>query len=300
MTGSLFIFGLGYSANAFATQMLARGWQVSGSTRSEAKARALRKAGFDPVIYDVKASATIEAKLKQADAVLVSIAPDVNGAKPDVAFGGDVVLQDFGDIITTQLQHPWIGYLSTVGVYGNHDGAWVDETTQCRPVSKRSTARVAAENAWLEAAENAQLPLCVFRLSGIYGPGRNPLEKVARGAGRRIDKPGQVFNRIHVNDIATALASGIEKQASGIFNITDDEPAPPQDVVTYAAKLLDVAVPPLIPFEEADLSPMGRSFYGENKRVSNQKSKDVLGMQYEIPDYRAGMKRALADLRQGQ
>lgn len=300
MTGSIFIFGLGYSASVFATQMLSIGWEVAGTTRSAQKARALRAAGFTPVLYNGKPNATIEAKLKRADAVLVSIAPDVSGAEPGAAFGGDVVLQGLGDVIKTKLKNSWIGYLSTVGVYGDHDGAWVSETTQCRPVSKRSRARVAAENAWLDAAKAAGLPLGIFRLSGIYGPGRNPLEKVARGAGRRIDKPGQVFNRIHVDDIATALMAAIEKRAGGLFNITDDEPAPPQDVVAYAAKLLDVEVPPLIPFEEADLSPMGRSFYGENKRVSNQKSKDVLGMQYKVPDYRTGMKCALADFRQSQ
>lgn len=300
MTGSLFIFGLGYSARVFAAQMRDIGWQVSGTTRSAEKTEILRAEGFNPVIFKGVTNPGIEAKLKRADAILVSIAPDVSGADSHVAFGGDPVLQRFENVIRTRLQKPWLGYLSTVGVYGNHDGAWVDETTECRPVSTRSLARVAAENAWLRVAEEANLPMSIFRLSGIYGPGRNPLEKVARGAGRRIDKPGQVFNRIHVDDIAQALLCSIEKGSNGIFNITDDEPAPPQDVVAYAAELLGMPVPPLIPFEEADLSPMGRSFYGENKKVSNAKSKEILGMRYSVPDYRVGMKRAMVDLAQNQ
>lgn len=300
MTKSVFIFGLGYSARVFAVQMLNAGWQVSGTTRSAEKAEVLRAAGIKPFMYNGAASTAIEAELKKADAILVSIAPDPDGADISVPFGGDPVLRNFADTLKTLPNKPWLGYLSTVGVYGNHDGAWVDETTKCRPVSKRSRARVAAETAWSELAKDADLRLGIFRLSGIYGPGRNPLEKVARGAGRRIDKPGQVFNRIHVDDISAALVSAVAKRADGLFNITDDEPAPPQDVVAYAANLLEVEVPPLIPFDEANLSPMGRSFYGENKKVSNAKSKDILAMTYSIPNYRAGMQRALADLRKNQ
>lgn len=300
MTGSVFIFGLGYSARAFATQMRQDGWQVSGTTRSAEKAEDLRASDFEPIIYDGVANSAIEAKLKSANVILVSIAPDPDGAEGKLPFGGDPVLRNFAGAIRSLPNKPWLGYLSTVGVYGNHDGAWVDETTVCRPVSKRSRARVAAENAWTDLAKDMGIPLGIFRLSGIYGPGRNPLEKVARGAGRRIDKPGQVFNRIHVDDIATALVSAVGKRAEGIFNITDDEPSPPQDVVAFAAQLLDVEVPPLIPFNEADLSPMGRSFYGENKRVLNAKSKEILAMTYSVPNYRAGMQRALFDLHQKQ
>lgn len=300
MTGSVFIFGLGYSARAFATQMRDDGWQVVGTTRSAEKADVLRALGFEPIIYDGLPNSAVEAKLKSADVILVSTAPDPNGAEANLPFRGDPVLRDFASVIKVLPKKPWLGYLSTVGVYGNHDGAWVDETTKCRPVSRRSRARVAAEQAWIDVADAAGIPLGIFRLSGIYGPGRNPLEKVARGAGRRIDKPGQVFNRIHVDDIATALVSAVRKRAEGIFNITDDEPAPPQDVVAFAAQLLDVEVPPLIPFNEADLSPMGRSFYGENKRVLNAKSKEILAMTYSVPNYRAGMQRALFDLHQKQ
>lgn len=293
MTKNLFIFGLGYSARVFAQQMQAAGWRITGTTRSAEKAAELAKAGFHPMIYAGGASEDISAALRDADAILISIAPDPEAAEADPKFGGDPVLRDYSAALQDLPNKPWLGYLSTVGVYGNHDGAWVDETTRCRPVSRRSKARMAAETAWQEMAAAAGLTLGIFRLSGIYGPGRNPLEKVARGKGRRINKPGQVFNRIHVDDIAAALALAVAQNKGGIYNITDDEPAPPQDVVALAAELLAVEVPPLIPFVDADLSPMGRSFYGENKRVSNEKSKTELGLTYTVPNYRTGMQRAL-------
>lgn len=294
MTKNLFIFGLGYSAQVFAAQMRDAGWRVTGTTRSAEKAADLVAAGFYPLLYGGGASAQLSTALQEADAVLMSIAPNLEEAEAHPEFGGDPVLRDFSSELRALPQKPWLGYLSTVGVYGNHNGAWVDETTHCIPVSKRSKARLLAETAWQNVAADTGLTLGIFRLSGIYGPGRNPLEKVARGKGRRIDKPGQVFNRIHVDDIATALSRAIEQTRGGLFNITDNEPAPPQDVVAYAAGLLEAPVPPLIPFDEADLSPMGRSFYGENKRVSNAKSKADLGMKYSVPDYKVGMQRALA------
>lgn len=297
MTKNLFIFGLGYSARAFAKRTHADGWQVTGTTRSEEKAADLAKAGFVPLIYRGVVSEDITTAMQNADAVLMSIAPDPDDAEAHPEFGGDPVLRDFSVALASLPQNPWLGYLSTVGVYGNHDGAWVDETTECRPISRRSRARIAAETAWQNMADAADLNLGIFRLSGIYGPGRNPLEKVARGKGRRINKPGQVFNRIHVDDIAEALVLAVTQNKGGIFNITDNEPAPPQDVVAFAAGLLDVDVPPLIPFDEADLSPMGRSFYGENKRVSNAKSKTELGLHYSVPDYRTGMQLALQSLK---
>jgi nucleoside-diphosphate-sugar epimerase len=300
VTKKLFIFGLGYSARAFANQMQAAGWQVTGTTRSAEKADELARNGFHPMIYAGGAPEDISAALCDADAILISIAPDPAAAEADPGFGGDPVLRDFSAVLEDLPKKPWLGYLSTVGVYGNHDGAWVDETTLCRPVSRRSKARMAAETAWQQAAAAAGLTLGIFRLSGIYGPGRNPLEKVARGEGRRINKPGQVFNRIHVDDIAAALALAVARNKGGIYNITDDEPAPPQDVVALAAELLSVEVPPLIPFDDADLSPMGRSFYGENKRVSNEKSKTELGLTYTVPNYRTGMQRALETWQAGR
>tara|TARA_R110002124_G_scaffold138219_5_gene301581 strand:- start:10324 stop:11235 length:912 start_codon:yes stop_codon:yes gene_type:complete len=297
---NLFIFGVGYSAGLFASQMRKQGWQVTGTTRSPDKAVELARAGVAPLIYQGGHSSDVTAALRSADAILVSIAPDANQRDAQTSFGDDPALADFAADLQTLPKKPWIGYLSTVGVYGNHDGAWVDEETDCRPVSKRSRARLLAETAWKNLADDAGLTLGIFRLSGIYGPGRNPLEKVARGDGRRINKPGQVFNRIHVNDIATALRLAVEQNKGGIFNITDNEPAPPQDVVAFAADLLEMEVPPLIDFEDADLSPMGRSFYGENKRVSNARSKTELGMDYSVPDYRTGMRMALETWQSGR
>ena len=185
---------------------------------------------------------------------------------------------------------------STTGVYGNTDGAWVDEETPCKPVSKRSVQRVAAEDAWLSFAGEHDLPVQIFRLSGIYGPGRNTFENFRNGKARRLVKPGQVFNRIHVADIAGSLKSAISKPSTRIFNVTDDEPAPPQDVVACAAELLGVDPPPEIAFETADLTPMARSFYGENKRVSNRRIKDELGYTLRYPDYRVALKDLLATL----
>ncbi len=292
---SAFIFGLGYSASYAAEKLSKSGYAIAGTTRSLYKAEALKSRGFNSFIFNGAYTEQIAEQLQNADIILMSIAPDPAGAEPATAFGGDPVLSAFGETLKNLPKQPWLGYLSTVGVYGNHDGAWVDETTLCSPVSKRSIARLRAETAWQDLARQATVPLSLFRLSGIYGPERSPLLKVAKGEGRRINKVGQVFNRIHVEDIATAVALAAQQRATGLFNITDDEPAPPQDVVKLAAELLNVPVPPLIPFDECDLSAMGRSFYSENKRVSNQKSKDVLGMSYAVPNYRMGMKQALLD-----
>ena len=189
-------------------------------------------------------------------------------AAPDEA--GDPVLGAGREILATRMPRlAWIGYLSTVGVYGDHGGGWVNETSECRPVSRRSVMRVLAEQDWLAFGREAGVAVAVLRLSGIYGPGRNALVNLAGGTARRLVKPGQVFNRIHVADIAGALKHLAGHSTAGIFNVTDDLPAPPQDVVAYAAGLMGIEAPPEIPFETAQLSPMARSFYGENKRVSN-------------------------------
>jgi nucleoside-diphosphate-sugar epimerase len=182
----------------------------------------------------------------------------------------------------------WIGYLSTVGVYGDHQGKWVDEAGETRPVSRRSQLRVAAEQDWLGFGNEHDVPVAVLRLSGIYGPGRNAFVNLERGTARRLVKPGQVFNRIHVDDISGALRHLAASRNAGIFNVTDDEPAPPQDVVTYAAKLMGIAPPPEIAFEAAQLSPVARSFYGENKRVSNARIK-AAGYRFAFPDYRVAL-----------
>ena len=220
--------------------------------------------------------------LANATHLLISIEPDE---------AGDPVLNACAKIIAKGKSLQWIGYLSTVGVYGDHDGRWVDETTKCRPISTRSVQRLAAEKAWQALADRQDIALAIFRLSGIYGPGRNAFVNIEKGTSRRLVKPGQVFNRIHRDDIASAVSLAIEKSASGIFNITDDEPAPAQDVVIFADQLTGIAPPPEIDFETAKLTPMARSFYSENKRVSNAKSKAELGLEYAYPNYRTSLKK---------
>ncbi|MGI9386430.1 MAG: SDR family oxidoreductase [Methyloligellaceae bacterium] len=283
---TLFCFGFGYSAMALARHLAARGWRVSGTARSDERASDIRAAGFEPILFSNDgALVDIQEAVERATHILVSIPPGE---------GGDPVLRSFGDQLSAVSTLAWLGYLSTVGVYGNWDGAWVGEEDEARPVSERSKRRVAAERAWLDLAAANTLPVHIFRLAGIYGPGRNALENLQKGIARRIDKPGQVFNRIHVEDIARVLAASIGKPNPGaIYNVTDDEPSPPQDVVAYAAKLLGPAPPPLIPFQDAELSPMGRSFYGENKRVRNDRIKSELGVTLAYPTYREGLRAIL-------
>ncbi|WP_422019535.1 SDR family oxidoreductase [Roseibium sp.] len=276
----LFVFGVGYSSKAIIEEVQDRFDWIGGTTRSPEKADALRENGIEPFIFDGETPGDgIADALSNATHVLVSIAPNE---------AGDPVLNGHGADIAAA-SPKWVGYLSTVGVYGNHDGAWVDETTACKPVSKRSVQRVAAEEAWLSFAERTSVPVQIFRLSGIYGPGRNTFENFKKGRARRLIKPGQVFNRIHVADIAGAVSIAMQSPKTRIFNVTDDQPAPPQDVVTYAAELLGVTPPPEVAFETADLTPMARSFYGENKRVSNERVKNELGYTFRYPDYRIAL-----------
>lgn len=275
----VFILGAGYSARAFAAAKPA-GTLVWGTTRSEAKFDLLRAAGIEPLLFDGVVTEAISAALAGTTHLVVSAGPDE---------AGDPVLRALGDTIAGRTPKlAWIGYLSTVGVYGDHHGEWVDEKSECRPGSRRSTARLAAENAWREAAGNAGVPLAILRLSGIYGPGRNAFVNLESGTAKRLIKPGQVFNRIHVTDIAGALWHLIGKDMDGVFNVTDDLPAPPQDVVTEAARMMGVEPPPEQDFDTAVLTPMQRSFYGENKRVSNAKLRQS-GYTFAYPDYHAGL-----------
>ncbi|WP_298822090.1 SDR family oxidoreductase [uncultured Roseibium sp.] len=277
----LFVFGVGFSSKAFIEETRDQFDWIGGTTRSVEKAEALKAASIEPFLFDGTTQGEgIAEALASATHVLVSIGP--NDA-------GDPVLNLHGKDVATG-RPEWIGYLSTVGVYGNHDGDWVNEDTPCKPVSKRSVQRVAAENAWLEFAGSNDCPVQVFRLSGIYGPGRNAFENFRKSKARRLVKAGQVFNRIHVSDIAGAVSLAMANPVTRIYNVTDDEPAPPQDVVTFAAELLGIEPPPEIPFETADLTPMARSFYGENKRVSNQRIKDELGYSFRFPNYRVALR----------
>ncbi|WP_296742994.1 SDR family oxidoreductase [Mesorhizobium sp.] len=280
-----FIFGAGYSGKAFARGN-EQGASIMGTTRSPEKFEALRGAGIQPVHFEGSLTAEIGEALRHTTHMIVSVAPDE---------AGDPVLNAVGDAIRANMPAlEWIGYLSTVGVYGDHGGAWVDETAECKPVSKRSVMRVAAEREWLELGQETDHAVAVLRLSGIYGPGRNALVNLEEGTARRLVKPGQVFNRIHCDDIAGALWHLADRNLGGIFNVTDDEPAPPQDVVAYAARLMGIEPPPEIPFETAQLSPMARSFYGENKRVANAAIK-AAGYPFRYPNYRVALERMWSD-----
>lgn len=277
----MMIFGAGFSGRAISEIFVRNGHFAGGTTRSAAKSARLEELGIAPFVFDGTAlSSELAAELKTVTHLLQSIAPG-----PD----GDPVLRLAGGNIRSLMPSlQWIAYLSTVGVYGDHDGAWVDEDTVCRPVSVRSKERVEAESAWQALAEADGIPLAVLRLSGIYGPGRNAFCNLANGTARRLVKKDQVFNRIRVEDIAEATLFLSKRCLSGIFNITDDAPCPPQDVVLEAARLMGIAPPPELPFETAELSAMARSFYGENKRVSNARIR-ALGFSFRYPDYRVSL-----------
>ena len=274
MPNVLLSFGHGYSARALGSRLLAEGWVVIGTTRSEEKAQAIRATGADAVLWPPPDP---QALVARATHVLSSAAPDE---------AGDPVLCACGDALrATAPRIAWAGYLSTTAVYGDRQGDRVDEASDCRPSTRRGQWRLDAERAWTATG----LPLHVFRLAGIYGPGRGPFEKLRAGRAQRVVKPGQVFSRIHVEDIAEVLLASIRHPAPGIYNVCDDEPAPPQDVLAHAARLLGVPVPPAVPFEEADLSPMARSFYAESKRVSNRRIREELGVRLRYPTYREGL-----------
>ena len=279
---NLFVFGLGYSATATAAILQTGGWRVSGTVRSAAKAAELAKKGVSSILFDDRAA--IENALQTATHLLVSTPP---GDK------GDPALSAFGPAVLDVPKLRWIGYLSTIGVYGEHHGEWVDEETPTAAPRGRKSARIEAEHAWAALAKKREAPFDIFRLAGIYGPGRSALDRIRAGDARRIVKPGQVFNRIHVEDIAQTVIIAIRRERRGagsrIYNVADDEPAPPQDVLLYAAELLGAPPPPEIPFEDADLSPMARSFYEDNKRVHNTKIKRELGVLLRHPTYRDGL-----------
>ncbi len=281
MGKKLFIFGFGFSSGAIAEKSKVDFDVICGTSRSQEKIENLRTKGFEAEIFDGQLTSEIEIQLSNTTHIVISVSPGDE----------DPVLKALPNLIELAPNLEWIGYLSTVGVYGHHDGAWVDEKSELHPVSKRSIQRVKAEEAWASLSKVNDIPLGIFRLSGIYGPGRNWFINIEKGTSRRMIKPDQVFNRIHKEDIGQAVALAMRKNIGGVFNITDDDPAPPQDVVTYAYELMGKTPPPEIDFETADITPMARSFYGENKRVSNKKSKEVLGLKYQWPNYRFSLKQ---------
>lgn len=281
MTGQhLFCLGLGYTARFFAGRLAAKGWRISGTTRSPEKAEALQRSAMTARLWGDQG---FDAKwLDGVDAVLISTPPGEEGCPAYIA-AADAIAERAG-------KFRWIGYLSTNGVYGDHDGGWVSEESELRATSSRALRRIKAEADWLGLARTHDLPLTVFRLPGIYGPGRSALATVRAGKARRIYKEGQVFSRMHVVDIATALEASMDRpRLHDVYNLADDEPAPPQDVIEYACKLLGIAPPPLTPIEEAGLSDMAKSFYADNKRISNQRMKDALGVTLTFPTYREGL-----------
>lgn len=286
----LFIFGLGYCGQALARRQRALGWRVAGSSRKPEVVARLQAEGIEAIAIEEEAAscAVIEA-LAEATHLLSSVPPDAEG---------DPILRLYGEAIGAAPRLSWIGYLSTTGVYGDHGGGWVDEDTPPAPSSARSRRRLAAEQAWRALQREAGGPsVQVFRLAGIYGPGRNPLEALRAGRARRIVKPGQVFCRIHLEDIVTVLQASMARPRPGaIYNLADDEPADPAEVIAYAARLLGQEPPPAIPFEEAELSPLARSFYADNRRVSNRRIKEELGVRLRYPTYREGLQILRATL----
>lgn len=281
MNKTLLSFGHGYSARALARRLLPQGWTIHGTTRNPDRIETLDAEGIIPVLWP---DGDLSEALETATHVLISAGPG-----PD----GDPVLNRYREEITRRAtQIEWVGYLSTTGTYGDHQGGWVTEDTPLTPSTERGRMRVEAEAAWQSIPD---LPLHIFRLAGIYGPGRGPFSKVRNGTARRIIKEGQVFSRIHVDDIAQVLAASIARPDPGAaYNVCDDDPAPPQDVIAYAAELLGVPVPPAVPYEKADMNPMARSFYAESKRVDNSRIKEELGVTLLYPDYKAGLAALLA------
>lgn len=277
----LFIFGLGYTAGFIARDFARAGATVTATVRSRPKAELLSAEGYTMHVFaqNERDPAVVQA-LGAADALLVSIPPRTH----------DPALETYGEDIARAPNLRWIGYLSTVGVYGDHAGAWIDETTAPRQGGERSRHRLEAEQGWLALGSATGIPVQLFRLAGIYGPGRNQLVQIADGGARRIVKPGQVFNRIHVDDIAQVIRASLARPRAGaIYNLADDEPAPPQDVVAFAAALCGAPPPPEIPYAEADLSEMARSFYEANRRVRNRLLKEELGVTLRYPSYREGL-----------
>lgn len=274
----LFCFGFGYCARALAAHWAAS-TDIIGTTRDPAgqsPTTGVKLVPFGPGHPLDKPEETL-----RADYLLLSIPPDDEG---------DAVARHYGELLAQSTTIKWIGYLSTTGVYGQRDGGWVDETTLPQPAGPRGQRRLRAEQDWLDLHKIYNLPVHIFRLAGIYGPGRNILADVRAGTARRVTRPGQVFNRIHVTDITQVLTASMRAPRPGaVYNVCDDEPAPPEAPVAYACQLLGVPVPPAIPFAEAPLSPMARSFWDDNKRVRNDKMKRELGVTLAFPSYREGL-----------
>ncbi|WP_158044640.1 SDR family oxidoreductase [Skermanella pratensis] len=290
-TPRLFCFGLGFSPLAFIDltrrEHGPEGWRIAGTTRSPDKAAAHSARGIETHLFDRGRP------LDDAAAALAGTTHLLTAVPPD-ADGDPVLDHHAADIAALMPGLRWVGYLSTTGVYGDHDGAWVDESTPLQPTGRRQKQRAAAEQAWLRLRRDHEVPVHLFRLAGIYGPGRSVIDSVRNGTARRIDKPGQVFSRIHVDDIARTLRASIDRPNPGAaYNLCDDNPAPGHEVTAFACELLGVEPPPLVPFDRAELSPMAASFYADNKKVRNDRIKDELGVTLKYPDYRPALRDQL-------
>lgn len=277
---TMLIFGYGYTAKVFGAALHKAGWRVIGTTRSIETAAEMHENGIEAIIWP---GADIHDAIDAATHILISIAPSE---------AGDPVLLALKDEICERAKHlQWVGYLSTTAVYGDRQGGWVDENSALNPATPRGKWRADAEREWLDT----NLPIHIFRLAGIYGPGRGPFAKVRSGTARRIIKNGQVFSRTHVEDITQVLLASIATPNSGaIYNVCDNDPAPPQDVIAAAARLLGLPLPPSMPYETADITPMARSFYAESKKVSNARILGELGVVLKYPDYHTGLSALLA------
>jgi nucleoside-diphosphate-sugar epimerase len=280
----VFFFGMGYSSLASAKaihQTIDSDIPIAGTTRSIDRAEQLADSAYRIHVFDGESpGTTLDEDLGKATHVINSIPP---------ADEGDPVLKHHRASLDAAKNLEWIGYYSTVGVYGDFAGAWIDESADTRPVNTRSAYRAKVEQDWRDYAASRNLPLLILRLAGIYGPGRSAYDKLRDGTARRIVKPGQVFNRIHVEDIGRVTALAAPRKLAGTFNLTDDEPAPPQDLVTYAAQKMGLPPPAETPFETAQMTEMARSFYSDNKRVSNRAIKAALGIELLYPTYREGL-----------
>lgn len=276
------LFGAGYTAKALIPSLLNRGYAVTGTTRDSSGLNALSKLGVRPIVFNSETIEAARTALERAEIILSSIPPE-NGRDP-------VIASFPGDFVSHAPNLAWAGYLSATSVYGDRDGKWAFENELLKPETQRGRDRAEAELNWLESGA----PVHIFRLAGIYGPGRSPFAKIRNGKARGIIKPGHVVNRIHVDDIVTAILKSLDNPAPvRAYNLADDSPAPPQDVLDFAAQLIGVDTPPHIPLDEANISDMARSFYRETKRVSNARAKAVFGWTPQYPNYKSGLRATL-------
>ena len=285
----LFCFGLGYSARAIAARLSQEGWQISGTCRSIEKCDRLRALGYAAYVFDR------DRPLDDPVRALSTVTDVVTSVPPDAE--GDPVLDHHADALVAMDRLRWLGYLSTTGVYGDTNGELVDESSPLHPTTQRSQRRALAEGRWLQLHVEAALPTHIFRLAGIYGPGRSSFDAIRSGNARRVVKPSHLFSRIHVDDIAMIVrASMARPHPSAVYNVCDDHPAAQSEVVAYACTLLGIEPPPPIQFEEAitQMTPMARSFWRDNRRVDNTKLKHELGIRLQFPEYRSGLAAVLA------